>query len=108
MAAVLEITDTNFDAEVIGSTTPVLVDFGATWCGPCKQLAPIVEQLAKEYEGRLKVTVVDIDKARETAMRYGIMSVPTIMFFKGGEVRDSLVGFRTKAALEDHISRVLA
>ena len=107
MANVLDVNDTNFDSEVLKSATPVLVDFGATWCGPCKQLAPIVEQLAKDWEGKLKVTVVDVDRAPETAMKYGIMSVPTVIVFQGGQVKDQMIGFQTKAALETVIKRVL-
>jgi thioredoxin 1 len=107
MAAVLELTDANFDAEVMSSTMPVLVDFGATWCGPCKQLAPIVEQIAKDYAGKLKVAAVDIDQARDTAIKYGIMSVPTVILFKNGEVKDQVVGFQSKSALEGRITRVL-
>ena len=107
MANVLDLTDANFDAEVLKSTSPVLVDFGAAWCGPCKQLAPIVEQLATEWSGKVKVAYVDVDKARETAMRYGIMSVPTVMIFNGGEAKDQVIGFQTKAALEERMKRIL-
>ena len=107
MANVLDLTDANFEAEVLKSTSPVLVDFGATWCGPCKQLAPIVEQLATDWAGKVKVAYVDVDKARETAMRYGIMSVPTVMIFNGGEAKDQVIGFQTKAALEERLKRIL-
>ena len=107
MANVLTVTDANFDAEVIGSDKPVLVDFGATWYGPCKQLAPIVEQIASEYAGRLKVAAVDVDEARDTAMKYGIMSVPTVMFFKAGKVADQFVGFRSKAGVQEVVNRVI-
>ena len=101
-------TDTNFDSEVTQSTVPVLVDFGAEWCGPCRALAPTVEELAKEYEGQLKVGNVDIDKAREVASKFGIMSVPTIIFFKGGEVVDKITGLQSKANLKKRIEAVLA
>lgn len=107
MANVLDLTDATFEAEVLKSTTPVLVDFGATWCGPCKQLAPIVEQIATEWVGRVKVGYVDVDKAAETAMRYGIMSVPTVMIFNGGEAKDQVIGFQTKAALEERLKRIV-
>ena len=107
MANVLDLTDSTFEAEVLKSASPVLVDFGATWCGPCKQLAPIVEQLATDWSGKVKVAYVDVDKARETAMRYGIMSVPTVMIFNGGEAKDQVIGFQTKAALEERIKRVI-
>ena len=107
MANVLTLTDANFDAEVLSSTTPVLVDFGATWCGPCKQLAPIVEQIAVEYAGKIKVAAVDVDEARETAMKYGIMSVPTVLLFKDGKVADQFVGFRSKAGVQEVVNRVI-
>ena len=107
MANLPEVNDANFEAEVMQSSLPVLVDFGAAWCGPCKQLAPIVEQIAKDYDGKLKVAAVDVDKARDTAIRYGIMSVPTVILFKNGEVKDQVVGFQSKSALDSRISRVL-
>ena len=101
-------TDDNFLAEVKQSDTPVLVDFGATWCGPCRALAPIVEALAGEYEGRLKVGAVDIDKAPGVAKEFKIMSVPTILFFKDGEVVDKINGLKKKAELVRRIDEVLA
>jgi thioredoxin 1 len=100
-------TDANFETEVKGSSTPVLVDFGAEWCGPCRALAPIVEELAKEYSGRLKVGTVDIDKAQRTAATFGIMSVPTLLFFKGGKQVEKVTGLRPKADLKQRIENVL-
>lgn len=108
MANLLAFTDENFEAEVAGSDVPVLVDFGATWCGPCKMLAPIVEDLAGEYGGRLKVGTVDIDKAQGTARKFGIMSVPTIIFFRNGKAVDKITGLQAKAKLKKHIDAVLA
>ena len=107
MSQVHSANDTNFDSEVIQNDTPVLVDFSATWCGPCKRLEPIVEELAGEFAGRLKVVKVDIDEARTTASQFGVMSVPTVVLFKSGEVQDTLVGLNPKAAFVERIERVL-
>ena len=96
MGSAVELTDANFDAEVLQSDKPVVVDFSATWCGPCRQLSPIIEELAKEYAGKVKVGKVDIDKSQDLAAKYDIMSVPTVLFFKGGNKVDSLVGLNPK------------
>ena len=101
-------TDENFDAEVTQSENPVLVDFGAEWCGPCRALAPIVEELAAEFDGRIKVGTVDIDQSKQVATKFAIMSVPTIILFKGGEPVDKVVGLRPKAELKNRIETVLA
>jgi thioredoxin 1 len=107
MSSVPQVNDTNFDAEVLKSGVPVLVDFYATWCGPCKQLAPIVDQLAKEYTGKLKVVKLDIDEAPAIASSHGIMAVPTIILFKGGSEKAKLTGFRPKPALEAEIKKLV-
>ena len=96
---VLEVTDDNFDAEVLKADKPVLVDFGATWCGPCKALAPVVDKLADETVGKYKVVKVDIDDAPGVAQKYGIRGVPAIMVFKNGERTASHVGVTTKDKL---------
>ena len=101
-------TESNFQQEVANAKTPVLVDFGASWCGPCRALAPIVEELAKEYSGRLKVGTVDIDQAPALASQFGIMSVPTLIFFKGGQTKDKVIGLKPKADLKARIEKVLA
>ncbi len=92
-------TDDNFESEVLKSDVPVLVDFYAEWCGPCKMMAPAIDELAKEYEGKWKVGKFDIDANPEHAQKYGIQSIPTVMFFKGGEVVDKVIGFQSKEAL---------
>ncbi len=96
---VITLSDTNFDQEVTKSESPVLVDFTATWCGPCKQLAPIVEKLADETVGRFKVAKVDIDECPGIARKFGIKSVPTVMVFKGGEKKGQHVGLTGKDTL---------
>jgi thioredoxin 1 len=103
----LVLTDANFEEEVIRSDLPVLVDFFATWCGPCKMMAPVLDELAKEYKGKLKVGKLDIDENQTTSQNFGIMSIPTIMLFKGGKTVSSLVGFRPKEALIAEIKKVI-
>jgi thioredoxin 1 len=88
--------DADFEAEVIKSNLPVLVDFGATWCGPCKALAPIVDKIADDYQGRVKVVTVDIDDCSEVTKKYGVKSVPTILVFKGGEKVNQSVGLTSR------------
>ena len=102
-----EFNDENFASEVKESSSPVLVDFGAEWCGPCRALAPIVSDIASEYDGRLKVGTVDIDKSRGVAAEFGIMSVPTIIFFKDGQPVDKVVGLRSKADLKKTVDGLL-
>jgi len=105
---VIEINDSNFKAEVVDSVTPVLVDFSAEWCGPCKRLAPIVADLARQYEGRIKVGHIDVEGSPATAAQFGVMSVPTLIFFKGGKPADQLVGAVSRQVLEKTIQKVLA
>jgi thioredoxin 1 len=103
----LEMTDANFDAEVLKSETPVLVDFWAVWCGPCKMIAPTVEELANEYQGKLKVGKVDVDHNQAVAMKFGIRSIPTLLVFKGGKVVEQIVGAVPKRALVEKVSKHL-
>ena len=98
------LSDSNFDQEVLKSELPVLVDFFAEWCGPCKMMGPIVEELGKELEGKAKVVKVDVDKAQQTAEKYSIMSVPTLILFKSGQVVKQMVGFQSKADLVKEIT----
>lgn len=100
-------TDVNFQDEVIKSDVPVLVDFYADWCGPCKMIAPIVEQLAGEYEGKVKIGKLDVDASGVTAQTYRVMSIPTLLIFKNGEVVDTIVGAVPKNQLEAKLNAVL-
>ncbi|MCB2153638.1 thioredoxin [bacterium] len=104
---VLAVTDSNFQAEVLNSSTPVLVDFWATWCGPCLRVAPIVEELANENDGKLKVVKLNVDEAGDTAGEYGVQSIPTLVIFKGGQEVDRIVGAVPKSTLQAAIDRNL-
>ena len=102
MAKAIEITDSNFE-EVIKSDQPVLVDFWAEWCGPCKMIGPIVEELAGEYEGKATIGKVDVDANQDVPAKFGIRSIPTLLIFKGGEVVDKVVGAVPKSVLSDKL-----
>ncbi len=99
----LEFTDQNFSTEVLQSDKPVLVDFWAVWCGPCKMIAPIVEELAGEYEGKAKVGKLDVDNNQESAIKYGVRSIPTVLIFKGGKVVDTIIGAVPKIHLKQKL-----
>ena len=107
MGSPLNVTDENFEAEVVNSDIPVLVDFWATWCGPCRMIAPSIEELAQEYEGRAKVVKVNVDHAQKTAQGFGIRSIPTLLIFKDGKQAEQLVGAVPKNAIEDKLKSVL-
>jgi thioredoxin 1 len=100
----VEITDANFQEEVLNSSQPVLVDFWAVWCGPCKMIAPVVEEIAKEYNGKLKVGKMDVDSNPDTSVKFGIRSIPTLMIFKGGRVVEQIVGALPKRNLLEKIA----
>ncbi|HEY1800556.1 MAG TPA: thioredoxin [Terriglobales bacterium] len=104
---IIEVTDANFDQDVLKSEQPVLVDFWATWCGPCRALAPIVDELAQEYNGKVKIGKMDVDHNSSTPMRYGVRGIPTLLVFKGGQVKEQIVGYvpkeKIQAALDKHV-----
>ncbi|HXG38026.1 MAG TPA: thioredoxin [Bacteroidota bacterium] len=103
----IEVTDANFESEVIKSDKPVLVDFWAEWCGPCRMIAPIVEEIAKEYNGTLKVGKMDVDANPQVSMQFGIRSIPTLLIFKGGRVVDQVIGAVPKRVLTEKLSKHL-
>jgi len=105
---VFEVSDATFDQEVLKSEQPVLVDFWAVWCGPCKAIAPIVDGLAAAFAGKLKVAKVNVDENGATPSRYGIRGIPSLLFFKGGNVVDQVVGYVPQHEIEEKVKRLLA
>ncbi len=101
-----EVTDATF-SEFLSSDKPVLIDFWATWCGPCKMMAPVIEEVSKEYADKLKVGKLDVDQNPETAQKYGIMSIPTLLVFKNGQVVKQLIGYRSKSDLVSQLADVM-
>ena len=104
---VSEVNDANFEQDVLKSTQPVLVDFWAAWCGPCRALAPVVDQVAEQFNGQLKVMKMDVDKNSATPSRYGIRGIPALLLFKDGKVADQIVGVHPKAHIEQSIAKVI-
>ena len=105
--AIAEVTDANFDSDVLKSDKPVLVDFWATWCGPCRAIAPIVEELAGEYQGKVTVGKMDVDRNTATPMRYKVTGIPTLLVFKGGQVVEQMVGYRSKDDIQKALNKHL-
>ena len=107
MSSVIQANDSNFETEVLQSDRPVLVDFSATWCGPCKKMEPVVLEVASDFESSLKVVKVDVDKAPGAATKFAVLSVPTLLLIRDGEVKDQMVGLISKQDLTDRIQKVL-
>jgi len=107
MSAVQEVTDSNFEREVIDSDLPVLIDFWAPWCAPCRAIGPVVEDLAKEYEGKLKVVKMNVDDNPLSPSRYGVRSIPNLLLIKNGQVKDQIIGAVPKAQFVQAISKVV-
>ena len=105
--SLLQVNDKNFAAEVLNADLPVLVDFWATWCGPCRSISPIIEELAKEFTGRVKVTKLNVDESPATPSQYGVRGIPTLILFKGGKIFDQIVGAVPKARLMAMIEKDL-
>ena len=105
---IVTLTQQNFDAEVLKASAPVLVDFWAEWCGPCKMIAPVLDELAEEYAGKVKIGKVNIDQQQELAAQYGVRAIPTLLLFHQGQVADQMVGLRSKRDLKASIARVAA
>ncbi len=107
MAELRDVTDANFDAEVIQSDVPTIIDFWAEWCAPCRAIAPIVKELADEYDGKVKIVKMNIDENPSTPGKYGIRSIPTVLAFKGGNVVEQITGARPKSAFQEMVQKLV-
>ena len=105
MANTFDVTDETFEAEVLKATTPVLVDFWAEWCGPCKAIAPLIDNIATQYDGKLKVAKVNVDNGGDTAAQYGVRGIPTLILFKDGELLATMIGATTKEKIEEFLQQ---
>jgi thioredoxin 1 len=107
MADVLQVKDDTFDEEIIQSDIPAMVDFWAEWCGPCKMVGPVVEELAKTYKGKIKIAQMNVDENRGTPARFGIRNIPTLLFFKGGELAKTIIGAQPKSHIDEELKKLL-
>ena len=107
MSDVLQVTDDTFEDEIIKSNIPAMVDFWAEWCGPCKMVSPVVEELAKEYRGKIKIASMDVDGNRQTPGKFGIRNIPTLILFKGGEVAQTIIGAHPKGHIDEELKKLL-
>jgi thioredoxin 1 len=105
---IVTLQDATFEREVLKSDTPVLVDFWAVWCGPCKAIAPTIEELAKQYRGKVKIAKMDVDEHQQVPQQFGIRSIPTLLVFKGGRVVDTIVGAVPKAKIEESLNKAIS
>lgn len=103
----IHFTDSGFEKDVVNSNMPVLVDFFATWCGPCRMMSPIVDELADEYAGKVKIGKLDVDENPQTSMKFGVQSIPTMIFFKDGQAKDTVIGFQSKDNLKAKLDALL-
>ncbi|MBW1680268.1 MAG: thioredoxin [Deltaproteobacteria bacterium] len=107
MSDVLEVTDETFEEQIVKSDLPAMVDFWAEWCGPCKMVGPVVAELAKEYEGKIRIAKMNVDENRQTPAKFGIRNIPTMILFKGGEVAQTIVGAYPKSHIEEELKKLL-
>jgi thioredoxin 1 len=107
MADLLQVTDANFDEEIIKSDIPAVVDFWAEWCGPCKMVAPVLQELAKDYAGKIKIASLNVDENRQTPGKFGIRNIPTLILFKGGEVAQTIIGAHPKSHIDEELKKLL-
>lgn len=107
MSELLQVTDETFETEIMKADVPAMVDFWAEWCGPCRMVGPVVEELAAQYKGKIKIAKMDVDKNRNTPARFGIRNIPTLIFVKGGEVAQTIIGAQPKSSIEDELKKLL-